>query len=104
MVRLVEAYFAHAGGYFPFVDKVTMLRSVQHRDPNVIFSASRPFLCLLNAVLACGMSLTLPESQDVPGDEAQAAVYFERANALCPWISSSTANLETGKRATLILL
>ena len=101
MLRLVQAYFAHAGGYFPFVDKASLIRSIRElgsTGPSEVLR--RPRLCLLNAVLACGMSLTLPDSQDVKGDEAKAAIYCERALALSPWLVSNTANLETGMYAS----
>ena len=97
MLRLVQAYFAHAGGYFPFVDKAAIVRFVQQVDSSVASNTRRPFLCLVNAVLACGMSLTLTDSYEVQADEAQAAVYLEKAYALSPWVTSNTANLETGK-------
>ena len=96
MLRLANAYFAHAGGYFPFVDKASVLRAVRSMDQNIVSNMRRPFLSLLNAIFACGMSLTLPNSQDVQSDEAQAALYFERASALSSWTTLNTANLETG--------
>ena len=100
MLRLVQAYFAHAGGYFPFVDKASLIQSIRELGSTVPSEVRRPWLCLLNAVLACGMCLTLPNSHDVKGDEAQAAIYCERALALSPWVMSNTANLETGVHAS----
>ncbi|KAF2173952.1 hypothetical protein M409DRAFT_16222 [Zasmidium cellare ATCC 36951] len=95
MLLLIQAYFSRAGGYFSYVNKASLVHFAQSVQSATMSNISQPFLSLLNAVLACGKSLTLPDSQDIQGDEAQADVYFERAFALSPWVASNTASLET---------
>lgn len=97
ILRLVNRWFSVTGCFFPYINKAESYETIHKMRFSTSPTVRKSWLSLLNAMMACGLSLILPESQDVVGDETQAHTYFKRAYQLSPWFESSSANLETGK-------
>ena len=95
VVQLADRFFTLTGGFFPYIDRTSFMDTIREGELYSSATTRRSWLSLLNAILACGMSAGLFESQDVRADEEQSHVYFQRALELSPWTTSSIANLET---------
>ena len=103
ILLLVNSFFDTTGHFFPYIDKNAMIESIEELNSNDVLTVRQSWLCLLNAIMACGTSLTLTVSRDIKADEVRSNVFFERAMAISPWFMSNTANLETGKSSNLFM-
>ncbi|OAP60198.1 hypothetical protein AYL99_05200 [Fonsecaea erecta] len=95
ILRMVETYFSVTGMFFPFIHKRSVINMVEELDITNFRGVRKSWLCLLNAIMAIGISLGDGQGVSRKYREMESDVYFQRALILSPWTLTNTTNLET---------
>ena len=97
ILRMVEAFFSVTGMFFPFIHKRSVIDMVEELTITNFSRVRQSWLCLLNAIMAIGISLSVEQDMSIRYREVESGVYFQRALILSPWTLSNPTNLETCK-------
>lgn len=84
-LHLIELYFSTTGILFPYIDKAGFLQTYRQLTSTNIVSVRRPWLGLLNVVLAMATSVNTGYDDALSAQErtSKSDVYFRRAFMLC---------------------
>ncbi|RVX68353.1 hypothetical protein B0A52_07353 [Exophiala mesophila] len=94
ILRMVEAFFSVTGMFFPFIHKRSVINMVEEMSITRFSCVPQSWLCLLNAIMAIGTSLSVGQDDTLKHQEEESSVYFQRALILSPWTLSNPTNLE----------
>ncbi|OQU98968.1 Fungal specific transcription factor domain-containing protein [Cladophialophora immunda] len=95
ILKMIESFFSVTGMFFPFIHKRSVINTLEELDINNFRGVRKSWLCLLNAIMAIGLSLGDGQGISRKHRELESDVYFQRALILSPWTLSNTTNLET---------
>lgn len=95
MLELVDRFFTGFGMLFPFLYKKTFLDGIADMESASFHGVRRPWLCLLNTIMAFASSGAVYPHRGQ--NQADAEIYMQRGLKVLQDISLQSANLEAGQ-------